>query len=341
MNGIGNRTEIFGEQRILNDQDELQGSVDQLLITAASLMIEEVFQIVTDAGGVCIPAHVDRDSHSILSNLGMIPEDLPVKNIEISRDCDRVTFLGANPGLKRYGVLRSSDAHYLWDISERENYIETERQITDAGDVIELLRSRLAAAGRKTEVRHSDRRDWFCPQSLIQLLYIHRRYDGMSRRRTVDITDQQRKAINDIIDKYKDVQGALIPTLHDVQEYFGYLPIEVQKIVSEGLGIPLAEIYGVVTFYTQFSTQPKGQYTVSVCLGTACYVKGSGKILEKFEEILGIKAGEVTDDGMFGIEACRCVGACGLAPVAMINGEVYGRLVQADVQGICDKYINE
>ena len=97
----------------------------------------------------------------------------------------------------------------------------------------------------------------------------------------------------------------------------------------------------MVTFYTQFSTQPKGQYTVSVCLGTACYVKGSGKILEKFEEILGIKAGEVTDDGMFGIEACRCVGACGLAPVAMINGEVYGRLVQADVQGICDKYINE
>ena len=109
----------------------------------------------------------------------------------------------------------------------------------------------------------------------------------MSRRRTVDITDQQRKAINDIIDKYKDVQGALIPTLHDVQEYFGYLPIEVQKIVSEGLGIPLAEIYGVVTFYTQFSTQPKGQYTVSVCLGTACYVKGSGKILEKFEENSG------------------------------------------------------
>ena len=149
MNGIGNRTEIFGEQRILNDQDELQGSVDQLLITAASLMIEEVFQIVTDAGGVCIPAHVDRDSHSILSNLGMIPEDLPVKNIEISRDCDRVTFLGANPGLKRYGVLRSSDAHYLWDISERENYIETERQITDAGDVIELLREPVGGCGQE------------------------------------------------------------------------------------------------------------------------------------------------------------------------------------------------
>ena len=160
----------------------------------------------------------------------------------------------------------------------------------------------------------------------------------MSKRRTVDITDQQLKAINDIIDKYKDMQGALIPTLHDVQEYFGYLPIEVQKIVSEGLGIPLAEIYGVVTFYTQFSTQPKGQYTVSVCLGTACYVKGSGKILEKFEEILGIKAGEVTDDGMFGIEACRCVGACGLAPVMMINNDVYGRLTPDQVGAILDMY---
>lgn len=143
MNGIKNREDIFGEQRILDGQDELQGRVDQLLITAVSLMIEEVFQIVTEAGGVCIPAHVDRDSHSILSNLGMIPEDLAVSNIEISKNCDRVTFLGANPGLERYGVLRSSDAHYLWDISERENYIETERQIKDAGDVVELLKKPL------------------------------------------------------------------------------------------------------------------------------------------------------------------------------------------------------
>ena len=160
----------------------------------------------------------------------------------------------------------------------------------------------------------------------------------MSRKRALDITDQQLKAINGIIDKYKNTQGALIPTLHEVQEYFGYLPIEVQKIISEGLHVPLAEIYGVVTFYTQFSTQPKGQYTVSVCLGTACYVKGSGKILEKFESILGIKAGEVSDDGMFGIEACRCVGACGLAPVMMVNDEVYGRLVPDDIPGILAKY---
>lgn len=163
----------------------------------------------------------------------------------------------------------------------------------------------------------------------------------MSNTRAVKITDQQMSEIIAIVDKYRDDKGALIPVLHEVQEYFGYLPIEVQKVISDELHIPLAEIYGVVTFYAQFTTQPKGKYTVSVCLGTACYVKGSGKILEKFESILGIKAGEVSGDGMFGIEACRCIGACGLAPVATVNGEVYGRLVQADVQTICDKYLNE
>ncbi|MGN1349784.1 MAG: NAD(P)H-dependent oxidoreductase subunit E [Anaerovoracaceae bacterium] len=163
----------------------------------------------------------------------------------------------------------------------------------------------------------------------------------MSNTRAVKITDQQMSDIIAIVDKYRDDKGALIPVLHEVQEYFGYLPIEVQKVISDELHIPLAEIYGVVTFYAQFTTQPKGKYTVSVCLGTACYVKGSGKILEKFESILGIKAGEVSGDGMFGIEACRCIGACGLAPVATVNGEVYGRLVQADVQTICDKYLNE
>ena len=161
----------------------------------------------------------------------------------------------------------------------------------------------------------------------------------MSKIKETEISAQQKKEILAIIDKYRDDQGALIPVLHDVQEYFGYLPIEVQKLISEEMNVPLAEIYGVVTFYAQFSTQPKGKYTVSVCLGTACYVKGSGRILEKFENILGIHAGEVTDDGMFGIEACRCVGACGLAPVAIVNGEVYGRLVEADVQSICDKYM--
>ncbi len=163
----------------------------------------------------------------------------------------------------------------------------------------------------------------------------------MSTKRKVEITDQQMSDIIAIIDKYRDDQGGLIPVLHEVQEYFGYLPIEVQKVISDELNVPLAEIYGVVTFYALFSTQPKGKYAVSVCLGTACYVKGAGKILEKFENILGIKAGGVTDDGMFSLDACRCIGACGLAPVASVNGEVYGKLVQADVQTICDKYMNE
>ena len=163
----------------------------------------------------------------------------------------------------------------------------------------------------------------------------------MSTKRKVEITDQQMSDIIAIIDKYRDDQGALIPVLHEVQDYFGYLPIEVQKVISDELHVPLAEIYGVVTVYARFSTQPKGKYAVSVCMGTACYVKGAGKILEKFENALGIKAGEVTDDGMFSLDACRCIGACGLAPVATVNGEVYGKLVQADVQTICDKYMNE
>ena len=160
----------------------------------------------------------------------------------------------------------------------------------------------------------------------------------MSKLRKVDVTEEQKKKILEIVDSYKDTEGSLIQILHDVQDYFGYLPIEVQEIISDAKKVPRAEIYGIVTFYTQFSTQPKGKYAVSVCLGTACYVKGSGKILEKFEENLGIKAGEVTDDGMFSIDACRCVGACGLAPVAIVNGEVYGKLVQNDVKSICDKY---
>lgn len=162
----------------------------------------------------------------------------------------------------------------------------------------------------------------------------------MAKARKVVISEKDQKEILAIVDKYKDSKGALIPVLHEVQEYFGYLPLEVQELISEGLNVPLAEIYGVVTFYTQFTTKPKGKYAVSVCLGTACYVKGSAKILEKFESILNVKAGDVTDDGMFSIDACRCIGACGLAPVVTINGEVYGKLIQDDVKGICDKYLD-
>lgn len=155
------------------------------------------------------------------------------------------------------------------------------------------------------------------------------------------MADKMEKNLQEIIERYKDTEGALIPVLHEAQELYGYLPMEVQLQISKGLQIPLAEIYGVVSFYSQFSTEPKGKYRISVCLGTACYVKGAQEILQTFESRLGIEVGECTDDGMFSIEPCRCIGACGLAPVVMINDEVYGKLVPADVDRILDKYMND
>lgn len=151
-------------------------------------------------------------------------------------------------------------------------------------------------------------------------------------------TKEQDEKLQKVIAKYKDTQGALIPVLHEAQEIFGYLPVEVQERISEGLGVPMSEIYGVVTFYTQFSINPKGKYKIGVCLGTACYVKGSGDIIEKIKEILGIDVGECTPDGKFSLDATRCIGACGLAPVLTVNDDVYGRLVVDDVPGILEKY---
>jgi len=155
-----------------------------------------------------------------------------------------------------------------------------------------------------------------------------------------DLTADKEKEqkLYEVIEKYKNTEGALIPVLHEAQEIYGYLPLEVQKKISEELGVPLAEIYGVVTFYTQFSLNPKGKYKIGVCLGTACYVKGSGAILDKLKEKLGIDVGECTEDGKFSLEATRCIGACGLAPVMTINDDVYGRLVPDDVEGILEKY---
>jgi len=144
--------------------------------------------------------------------------------------------------------------------------------------------------------------------------------------------------IKELINKYKDTKGALIPVLHEAQEIYGYLPLKVQKIVSEGLNVPLAEVYGVVTFYSNFITSPKGQYKIQVCLGTACYVKGSAKILEKVSEKLGIEVGKSTKDGKFSLDAVRCIGACGLAPVMMINDDVYGQLVPDQIEEILKKY---
>jgi len=136
----------------------------------------------------------------------------------------------------------------------------------------------------------------------------------------------------------KNEPGAIMPVLQEAQNVYGYLPIEVQQMVADGLGVPLSEVFGVATFYSQFSLTPKGKYNISVCLGTACYVKGSGKILEELSKELGIEAEECTEDGKFSLTACRCIGACGLAPVITINDDVYGRLVPEDVKGILAKY---
>ncbi len=152
-------------------------------------------------------------------------------------------------------------------------------------------------------------------------------------------TSEQAAKLNEVIEMHKDQPGAVIPVLHEAQKIYGYLPIEVQTMIAEGLNIPLAEIYGVVTFYAQFSLNPKGKYQIGVCLGTACYVKGSNLILEKVKEILGIEVGECTPDGLFSIDATRCIGACGLAPVMTVGEDVYGKLTVDEVEGILKKYM--
>ncbi len=150
--------------------------------------------------------------------------------------------------------------------------------------------------------------------------------------------DENLKKLKAVIEENKNVRGSLIKVLHEAQLIYGYLPIEVQKVISEGLNIPLAEIYGVVTFYAQFSLKPKGKYNISVCLGTACYVKGAGLLLDELKKLLGVDVGDCTPDGKFSLEACRCIGACGLAPVLTINEDVHGRLVPDDIAGILAKY---
>jgi NADH:ubiquinone oxidoreductase subunit E len=151
-------------------------------------------------------------------------------------------------------------------------------------------------------------------------------------------TPEQEVELKKVIEANLGDPGAVMPVLQQAQDIYGYLPIEVQKIVADGLGMPLEEVYGVATFYSQFSLSPKGEYDISVCLGTACYVKGAQKILDSLSEQLGIGADECTDDGKFSLSACRCIGACGLAPVMTINDEVYGRLETSDVEGILKQY---
>ena len=151
-------------------------------------------------------------------------------------------------------------------------------------------------------------------------------------------TAEQEERLKKVIAEHKDDPGALMPILQKAQDIYGYLPIEVQTMIAEEMEIPLEKVYGVVTFYAQFSINPKGKYKISVCLGTACYVKGSGDIYEKLQEKLGIKGGEITPDGKFSLDACRCIGACGLAPVLTVNEDVYGRLTVDDVESILAKY---
>ena len=151
-------------------------------------------------------------------------------------------------------------------------------------------------------------------------------------------TEEQKAAQLSAIHELEGDKGALMPIMQTAQEIYGYLPIEVQTMISDELHVPLEKIYGVATFYSQFALNPKGRYQISVCLGTACYVKGSGDIYNKLMELLGIVGGECTPDGKFSLDACRCVGACGLAPVMMINDEVYGRLSVDDIEGILAKY---
>ena len=152
-------------------------------------------------------------------------------------------------------------------------------------------------------------------------------------------TAEQEAKLRAVIEQYKDVPGGTMPVLQEAQNIYGYLPEEVQVMVAEGLNVPLEEVYGIATFYSFFTFNPKGKYAVKVCLGTACYVKGSQKILDRIEMKLGCKDGSISEDGKFSVESLRCVGACGLAPVMMVNDDVYGRMTPSMVDEVLDKYL--
>lgn len=151
-------------------------------------------------------------------------------------------------------------------------------------------------------------------------------------------TPEQSEKLLEALEELKSQRGAVMPALQAAQEIYGYLPMEVQKVIANELEVSMEEVYGVSTFYSQFSLTPKGKYHVSICLGTACYVKGADKVLDRLIAILGIKSEECTEDGVFSLTACRCIGACGLAPVLTVNDEVYGRLEPEDVDTIIAKY---
>lgn len=151
-------------------------------------------------------------------------------------------------------------------------------------------------------------------------------------------TAEQKARLDAFIEANKSDKSRLMAVMQEAQEIYGYLPIEVQQMIADGMDVPLEKVYGVATFYAQFALTPKGEYHISVCLGTACYVKGAGDLYDKLQEVLGIGGDECTEDRRFSLSACRCIGACGLAPVLTVNEEVYGRLVVDDIPGIVAKY---
>ena len=149
---------------------------------------------------------------------------------------------------------------------------------------------------------------------------------------------EQENELRAFIATQKEERGALMPVMQKAQEIYGYLPREVQVIIAEEMGVPLSDVYGVATFYAMFSLEKSGKHRVAICLGTACYVRGAQAVLDELIKCLGVKSGETTADGLFTLDATRCLGCCGLAPVIMVGEDVYGRLEPKDISGILDKY---
>lgn len=151
-------------------------------------------------------------------------------------------------------------------------------------------------------------------------------------------TAEQEKELLAVIENYRGVKGAMMPILQEAQDIYGYLPVEVQKIIADNTGVSAEEIYGIISFYSQFKLNPKGEISISVCLGTACYVKGALHVLEHIKEKLGLETGGTSPDGRYSLDATRCIGACGLAPVMIINDDVYGRIKKDEIDDIISKY---
>jgi NADP-reducing hydrogenase subunit HndA len=152
------------------------------------------------------------------------------------------------------------------------------------------------------------------------------------------MTEQRSEALDQLLEELRTTKGPLIQALHRAQELFGYLPLEVQRKVAEGLELPLSTVHGVVTFYNFFRTEPRGEHVISVCTGTACHVKGAERVMDMLRETLGIGLGETTEDARFTVQGVRCIGACGLAPVMMIDEEVYGKLDRKRIEEILAGY---